>query len=251
MDKPVQGRSLVGRCAILIFMIFAKKSLELPAEVRVIRSHRRTMSLEITKEGMVVIRAPFLFPERKIAKFVKDKEDWIKKKQEIIKKRVASKPARRFIPGEEYLYLGKKYNLMLVTRKKPPLVLAEFFELSASQKHRAEGIFMRWYVQKAKEVIIPLVNLFAENNTLVYKKIRFSSAKTRWGSCTNRGNLSFSWRLMMAPKEVIIYVVVHELAHLIHHNHSKVFWKFVEKMDPSYRKQKQWLRENGHQLALD
>jgi len=232
-------------------MLFTKKSLELPVGVNIIRSHRRTMSLEITKEGKVVVRAPFLFPERTIVKFVSEKEVWIKKKQIIIKKRIASKPLRQFMVGDDYLFLGKNYSLMLVTRKRPPLVLTDYFELSVSQKHRAVVIFKRWYMQKAEEVITPIVNRFAKNNSLIYKKIRFSSAKTRWGSCTNHGHLSFSWRLMMAPEEVIKYVVVHELAHLVHHNHSKRFWNFVEKMNPSYRKQKQWLKENGHQLVLD
>jgi predicted metal-dependent hydrolase len=232
-------------------MLFAKKKIELSSGINIIRSHRRTMSLEITKEGKVVVRAPYLFPERKIAKFINEKDDWIKKKQIIMRKRIATKPIRQFTVGEKYLYLGNNYSLMLVIRKKPPLVLAEYFELSASQKHRAVTIFKRWYIQKAKEVITPLVDQFAENNALKYKKIRFSSAKTRWGSCTNRGHLGFSWRLMMAPKEVITYVVVHELAHLVHHNHSKSFWGLVEKMDPGYREYRKWLKENGHLLVLD
>ncbi|MDO8512596.1 MAG: SprT family zinc-dependent metalloprotease [bacterium] len=233
-------------------MLFGKKE---PAVallgIKVIRSHRRTMSLEITREGKVVIRAPYLFSERKIAKFVSEKKGWIKKKQAIIKKRVAEKPKRQFLAGENFLYLGKNYGLLLVTRKRPPLVLTDYFELSALQRHRAPAIFTRWYIERAKAVITPIVNRFAEDNTLTFKKLRFSGARTRWGSCTNRGHLSFSWRLIMAPEEVVAYVVVHELAHLEHHNHSKRFWKFVEKMEPSFRKQRQWLREHGHKLVID
>lgn len=232
-------------------MLFGKKSLDLPADVKIIRSHRRTMSLEITKEGRVVIRAPYLFPERKIVKFVNEKDTWIKKKQAILKKRVVDKPKRQFLAGENFLYLGKNYGLLLVMRKRPPLVLTDYFELSASQRHRAPAIFTHWYIERAKAVITPIVNRFAEDNTLMYKKIRFSGARTRWGSCTNRGHLSFSWRLVMAPEEVVTYVVVHELAHLVHHNHSKRFWKLVEKMNPSFKQQRRWLRENGHKLVLD
>lgn len=219
--------------------------------IKVIRSHRRTMSLEITKDGSAIIRAPFLFPERKIVRFVSDKATWIKKKQAMMKKRVAEKQLRHFLPGEYFLFLGKQYPLLIVQRKRPVLVLSECFELSENGWKKGAIVFTDWYKKKTLEITSALARQYAARHALSYKQIRITGAKTRWGSCSSKGHLSFSWRLIMAPEEVVRYVVVHELAHLVHHNHSKRFWKCVEKMDQSFKKQKRWLKENGHKLVLD
>lgn len=235
----------------MAFMLFGKKDAEPLLGIKVIRSHRRTMSLEITKNGEVVIRAPYLFPERKIAHFVNEKENWIKNKQAIIKKRVAEKPKRQFLSGEIFLFLGKPYPLLIAERKRPALILSGCFELAEAKRKKASIVFTEWYKKQTLEVVGALVRQYAVQYGLNFKKIKVTGAKTRWGSCSSLGNLSFSWRLVMAPKEIIVYVVVHELAHLIHHNHGKKFWRFVEKMDKNYRQNRRWLKENGHKLVLD
>jgi predicted metal-dependent hydrolase len=94
------------------------------------------------------------------------------------------------------------------------------------------------------------VNLYAAQYGLRYEKIRITSAQTRWGSCSPKGTLSFTWRLVMAPLEVIDYVVIHELAHLRVKNHSKTFWAEVESMLPDYTRHVAWLRKNGKFLTL-
>ena len=83
-----------------------------------------------------------------------------------------------------------------------------------------------------------------------YNTIRIGDQRSRWGSCSSNGTLSFNWRLILAPPEILDYVVIHELCHLTHMNHSKAFWELVESVDPDYKEHERWLRENGDTLTL-
>ena len=126
-----------------------------------------------------------------------------------------------------------------------------FFYLSINHLQSAEKIFLEWYRQQALQKISERVRFYYAITNLKYHKIKISNAKKRWGSCSSQGNLNFSWRLIMAPLEVIDYVVVHELVHLEEKNHANRFWNKVEKILPDYKIQKKWLKENGHNLKLN
>lgn len=102
----------------------------------------------------------------------------------------------------------------------------------------------------ARELLSQRVCSFARAFGLTYRKIRISSARTRWGACSTSGTLSFNWRLVMAPPQVVDYVVVHELAHLRQPNHSPAFWDEVAKMMPDYAHHRAWLKKNGSRLHL-
>jgi len=104
--------------------------------------------------------------------------------------------------------------------------------------------------KEAKEYIKTRVAKIAEENGFKYNNIRITSAKTRWGSCSSRKNLNFSFYLIWAPKQTIDYVIVHELAHLREMNHSKNFWNIVENIMPDYKEHKKWLREHGNKLLF-
>jgi predicted metal-dependent hydrolase len=109
-------------------------------------------------------------------------------------------------------------------------------------------VFEAWYKQQARQALTERVALRAAFHMLTVSGVRISSARTRWGSCSSRGSLSFTWRLVLAPLEVIDYVIVHELAHLRVRNHSPEFWKEVGRMMPDYAQRKQWLKDNGRML---
>jgi predicted metal-dependent hydrolase len=102
------------------------------------------------------------------------------------------------------------------------------------------------YKKNAKNYIVPRVNELAEKFGFDYNKIRITSASTRWGSCSSMRNLNFSYRLILIPKEVIDYVIIHELCHLRHMNHSKKFWTEVEKYMPTYKEKEKWLKKNAY-----
>ena len=175
---------------------------------QIIRSSRKTMSLEIKADGSVVVRAPLRLSEAKIQKFVEEKQEWILKNLEKIQKRAA-----------------QKENVQ---------------KLSALERQHLQN--------KACVVIPRRVAYYAEKLGVSYGKITLRQQKTRWGSCAANGNLNFNWLLILAPPEVLDYVVVHELCHRREMNHSQAFWKEVEKILPDYRERQKWLKDNGWRL---
>ena len=141
--------------------------------------------------------------------------------------------------------------LALVEGQPEPLLLDDGkFKLALSQHGDAASAFEHWYREQARQVLTARVEFFARQFDFQYKRIRITSARTRWGSCSATGSLSFSWRLILAPLEVVDYVVVHELVHTVFHNHSKQFWARVGTVMPDSPKHRRWLRENGRQLLV-
>jgi predicted metal-dependent hydrolase len=130
-------------------------------------------------------------------------------------------------------------------------VLNGAFLLAARQREKARAVFENWYRQQAAQVIKPRTSDLAEQNGFQFQIIRINGAKTRWGSCGPKGSLNFSWRLVMAPPEIIDYVIIHELVHLRVRNHSKRYWAAVNQIMPDFKQRRAWLQKNGYQLSLD
>lgn len=211
---------------------------------RVIRSKRRTIALMVERDGSVTVRAPLRMPEHVIWEFVAKHVQWVEKKKAEMRT-AAPAPTKQYSPGETFLFLGKAYELELVSGQTKKLILNERFLLAEAEQAKAELVFQAWYRQQAKQWIGDRLQHFAELYQLQYAQVKITSARTRWGSCSPKNTLSFSWRLMLTPEEVVDYVVVHELAHTVHHNHSKHFWGLVEKIMPDYKERRKWLRQYG------
>jgi predicted metal-dependent hydrolase len=143
------------------------------------------------------------------------------------------------------------YPLEIVREHESNLRLEDGkFWLVASAQNSADLAFEHWYREQAREILNERVNFFAREHGFQYTKIGITSARTRWGSCSASGSLNFSWRLIQAPIEVVDYVVVHELVHTVHHNHSKKYWNRVKQILPNYMECRKWLRKNGLRLLL-
>ena len=198
---------------------------------QIIRSKRRTIAIIVHRDGKVVVRAPLKTPERLIRAFIESKSGWIEEKKALAAKHVAL-PVKKFMGGEKFLLLGREIPLRVVDGQKTALTFRDEFSLSKKALPGAQSVFEKWYQARAREILTERVIFFAQKFGLRYDKIRISSARTRWGSCSSRGTLSFTWRLIMAPLEVVDYVVLHELAHLKVKNHSPVFWAEVARMCP-------------------
>jgi predicted metal-dependent hydrolase len=216
---------------------------------QIIRCRRRTIALIIQMDGALVVRAPLRVSEKSIRRFAEKNAQWVQRKQAEVR---AAQPAtaRRYLPDELFPFLGREVPLEIVPDQDIPLVLESHFKLAESVREQAEEIFEQWYRDQAARIIPERVRYFAEQNQLTYRKIRIGSARTRWGSCSTRGDLNFSWRLILTPPEVVDYVVVHELAHTLVHNHSARFWKQVERILPNYKTHRKWLRLNGQKVML-
>jgi hypothetical protein len=217
----------------------------------IIHSTRRTIALIIQPDGTLTVRAPLRMPESRIHEFVETHANWIHRKREQVQASPSSQK-KDYHDGELFLFLGKEYPLQIVAHTRTRLILKEdSFHISKAHLPEAREAFIRWYKLQAREVIAKRVALHGQQNGLYWKRLRISSARTRWGSCTAGGNLSFTWRLVLAPLEVIDYVVVHELVHTRIQNHSLTFWKKVAEIMPDYKKHIAWLKINGRFLSLD
>lgn len=216
-----------------------------------VRSRRRTIALIVEQDGSLTVRAPLHMSEASIREFVESHARWIHRKQ--VRAKATPLPSRKdFVDGESFFFLGREYPLRIVAHQRPGLILKDGeFHLSAAALPKASETFVRWYKTQALAVITPLVERRASQNELAYQKIRVTSARTRWGSCSSSGTLSFTWRLVLAPLEVIDYVVVHELVHTKIKNHSSRFWRGVMQIVPQYKIHVQWLKNNGPSISSD
>ena len=217
---------------------------------QILRSKRKTLALVVRPDGSLLVRAPWRTPGTVIQEFVQKNRGWIETKQAEALAALPPAP-RKYMPGEMFLYLGTNYPLALVEGQPEPLLLDDGkFKLALSQHGDGASAFEHWYREQARQVLTARVEFFARQFDFQYKRIRITSARTRWGSCSATGSLSFSWRLILAPLEVVDYVVVHELVHTVFHNHSKQFWARVGSVMPDSPKHRRWLRENGRQLLV-
>ena len=217
---------------------------------RLVRSRRKTIALIVQGDGTLTVRAPLRMAEGRIRAFVEGHAEWIKEKKNQAKASAVPAP-RGYLPGEAFPFLGVAYPLAIVPGQRQALALVDGrFQLASSALPEAEQTFTRWYRRKASEVLSQRAAQLASVHGLEYQKVRISSARTRWGSCSPKGVLSFTWRLVMAPPEVIDYVITHELAHLKVRNHSKSYWEQVGWMMPAFKQWRVWLRKNGASLNL-
>ncbi len=215
-----------------------------------IHSKRKTVALIIQRNGTLTVRAPLRMSEVRIQEFIQSHAEWIRAKQAQAKASPPP-PKKHYVGGETFLYLGKEYLLTIVARQRSALTFSgSKFHLAKSKLSKARQAFIRWYKAQALAIISERVAFHANKNQFTYRKIRISSARTRWGSCSTNGTLSFTWRLILAPPEVIDYVVVHELAHTQIKNHSPKFWHRVAEIMPEFKQRVSWLKKNGRFLTL-
>jgi len=216
---------------------------------QVIRTRRRTLVLQVMPDAKLIIRAPARASELMIRQAVQEKMPWILKRQRIA--RETFRPPVKFAAGEEFLYLGKRHKLLVISDANIPLDFNENeFLLSAAHLHEARRLFENWYKKKTFEIISGRIKPYVERTGLKYTRLSITSAKKRWGSCSLKGRLNFTWRLAMTPLAVVDYVIVHELVHLDEHNHSSRFWQKVRALFPDYRQARRWLRNNHLHLNL-
>jgi predicted metal-dependent hydrolase len=219
-------------------------------EFNVIRSRRKTIAVEITREGGIVVRAPLRLSRREVFAFVHQNRGWIARKLDRVRALKVESTPKRFQEEETFLFLGEQHRLRFVDGGEYLRKESGEFLLGSDLSSRAEGLFRTWYRARAREILEDRVTHFALRMGLTCRSVRITDAKERWGSCNGAGTLNFAWRLVMAPLSVIDYVIVHELTHLIEMNHSRRFWERLGRILPGYVERRKWLRENGHLLTL-
>ena len=216
-------------------------------EYSIVYSDRKTLQIIVERDRSVVVRAPIHTSSEKIKEAVEKKKLWLYEKIHHPQKYGASED-RTLIPGSSILYLGKEYRLNTIDDEIEGIVFDGRFVVSKSSIHCVAALLKDWYMGQANELLIPRIKHYAKQIGVDYSRVLISDLKYRWGSCTPKNNLNFNWRLIKAPMSVIEYVIVHELAHLLEHNHGTRFWTIVKTQTPQYVRAKDWLKKNGQVL---
>jgi len=217
---------------------------------KIIRSRRKTLAIEVTGDARLIVRAPLRMPKADILDFIQKKNRWIEQKRQKAEERLMMQVPKEFVDGEKLLYLGDAYRLSIAEYDGTPLSFDGRFRLSRVHLENARELFVDWYRKKAYDKIKERLHRYSAVSGIKYNIMRITNARKRWGSCNSRGNVHFSYRLIMAPLPVVDYVVVHELVHIEEKNHSSRFWQKVERILPAYRQYRRWLRDYGHLLFI-
>jgi len=222
--------------------------------IMVIRSKRKSISLQIKPEG-ILLRAPLFSPRVMLKAFALSKIEWLRKHQERLKHSKAT-IKRSYTSGEQWLLFGENITLDIQQGKTSQIQLHEEthqLEIIIGIRVKQQQPFIQkkladFYKDIGHEYLTNIIHKYANAMNVEFNSFKIRDYKARWGSCSSQGDLSFNWRIFMAPKSVIDSVVVHELAHLKHFNHSPKFWRLVFSIYPDYDQQHQWLKDNQHQL---
>lgn len=178
--------------------------------VTIIRSNRKTCTIQIKPDASIILRVPNRMSRRQILNLLREKQDWI-------------------VSHTEKIALQKE-----ALKDQPIFTSSELRQLAEQMKH----------------ILPSRLEFYARQLGVTYHRVTIRSQKTRWGSCSSEGNLNFNCLLMLAPSEILDYVIVHELCHRLEMNHSKAFWNHVESVLPDYRIRKKWLKEHGGSLMM-
>jgi len=232
-------------------------------EYKVVRSRRKTLSLQVSY-GQVLVRAPYSVDDKFINTLIEKKSAWLKAK--IAQQSQVDDFCCDFSQGSTLFLFGQLVTLNIIFAKQVNTLLTEGINnkkiltivvaernkkklsnkvlLAAAVKKHIE----KYFKQQAEDIIPVKVATYSQLTSLTPVSIKIRQYRSRWGSCNNRGELSFNYLLMMLPINVINYVVVHELCHLEHLNHSKEFWQLVAKHFPQYTQAKKWMKINQSAL---
>ncbi|NMM65057.1 M48 family metallopeptidase [Clostridium sp. P21] len=222
---------------------------------KVFRKIRKTIGIKITNKGEVIVTSPFGISEETIDRIVKKKTHWILNKLNMIKNQNLEEKTI-LNNGTKILYLGVNLKLELVCGKESNyefLISHGMFKVYLDynirlDQHKIKKIIANIYKREAERILVERTKFYSEIISEYPLKIRIKNQKTLWGSCSSKKNINYNYKIIMAPIEVVDYVVVHELCHLIHMNHSPKYWSAVQKILPDYRVRRQWLKDNGFKL---
>ncbi len=227
----------------------------LPVDLKRTR-RKQTVGIAV-EDHRVQIFAPKWVPLREIQEIITKRSSWIGRQIQLQAERPVIAP-KQFIDGEELLYLGRAYVLRVVERPSPGVTLRAGKMIVAvppaiGERCDADAVratLVDWYQSRAEDILAETSARLAEKLGISPTRITVREYRSQWGSCSISGHIRYSWRIILAPWEVVEYVTAHELAHLRHHDHSSRFWRCVETLDSQYRRHRDWLRTHGATLHL-
>lgn len=237
-----------------------QKMSEKNVAYRIVFSRRSSMAIQVTKDGEVVVRLPDYASEEDGRKLILKNKEWIYKQLDRIQKRAEEKQEFHWSEGAGVLLHGK--DIVLHVKESPDLkaritleseeeitVAVPFLKAAgAADEEEVHGVMKQWYRKEARSYLEEITSFWAQCMNVSYKKIAIRDQSTRWGSCSSKGNLNFNWKLVLLPQTLADYVVVHELSHRIHMNHSRAFWNTVADVLPDYLVRRNQLKLWGEKI---
>jgi predicted metal-dependent hydrolase len=220
-----------------------------------IKRTNRTKSATITvDEGKVCVVVPRQLESERITKLLKDKNRWIKEKI-ALHREAQPTSTKQFVSGESFSYLGRNYRLKVLQGNYQPIKLVHgrfgiTLRAGTENPDLIQDSLFSWYKQHAEIKLTEKAKRYAEMMGVKFNSVDLKAYRSRWGSCSVEGDITFNWKIIMAPNRIVDYVVAHELCHLIYHDHSPKFWREVERIMPNYAECKEWLKQHGASLEF-
>ncbi len=215
---------------------------------------RKTIAVKIQK-GKVFVMVPERLGNALIEALLIQKTHWIKEKLAIQHEIIAIKP-KEFVSGEAFSYLGRSHTLKIESGLYPAIQLHQD-ELVVSMRNKLadnsqaiKQLLIRWYKKQAESELRSKTEGYSRIIGVNPTSVTIKSFKSRWGSCSITGGIQYNWKIIIAPDRIVDYVVIHELCHILHHNHSPEYWKAVERYCHDYRDCRAWLKINGARLEV-
>ena len=222
----------------------------------VIYKNRKTMEISIEPPQQIIVIAPIGTPDEIVLQKVRAKANWLIGKLFTFRNMQSQKITREFVNGESFMYLGRNYSMQIIldeTISKPEVKLyrGKFYVTAKTKEEQPIKAAMEtWYRQKAKEQIEERMKYYQPFFDKMPITIKIKDQKKRWGSCTSKNELLFNWRSVLAKAHALDYIIVHEMCHMYHKDHSKAFWDLLASVMPDYETRKDWLRDNGINMDL-
>ena len=216
--------------------------------VEVVRSGRkRSVCIQLAGDG-VRVRVPHRLSDGRVRELIGRRMGWITAKLRERAARPAPKP-REYVSGEAFAYLGRNYRLRLAEGGRASVQMRGgqlLATLPAAERHpqRMRALLEAWYLERARVRLDEKTRRLAAMVGRTPASVSVRDYRARWGSCSIRGDISYNWRIIMAPHRIVDYVVVHELCHLLEHNHSPEYWRHVARHIPDWKDRRDWLRHN-------
>ena len=214
---------------------------------KIIKTNRKSITIVIDKNGELIVRAPKFVSDKEIMKLLSTKQDWINKRLEEAQKTEKLKQDLTVKDGATIPFMGEIRRIHIGDFRKVTLTDEE---IQLPTVYDPEKLFMKWLKTQALYTLQESVEHYAELMGLSYESVKLSNARTSWGTCTSKRELRFSWRLMLCPMEMLDYVVVHELSHIRHMNHSREFWACVGEVLPDYKTRRKWLKDHSYYMEI-
>jgi len=228
-------------------------NFDFPVEI-IRRDRTKSASIEVL-DGVVNVVVPTSLSENRIEGLIKSRTVWIRQKLTEQNERVPVKP-KEYVNGENFTYLGRNYRLKLDENAKGDVKLKDGYlvvpyKKGVSQSENDEHIkqaLEAWYQKLAHKKLSEKTKRYAAILGVEPTSVDVKNYTARWGSCSANGHVSYNWKIIIAPHAVVDYIVVHELCHLIEHNHGPKYWKQVANVVPNYMEHREWLKVNGEKL---